>query len=263
MKKKIFAVATVIALSISTLCGCGKKAEVETTTTTTVEQSTETVKTTEEPTEVATPTETTEATTEAPVEKVEITDEYFTDYLLTAGAQNVYIKLPDEFNFYPNALFYDRTYADRLTEDNVLTCFMNEDNATMYGQNIHIEYYVVENSSDVYYDLDWYNKNQSTGYGSGFDNEHFEISDTETFDNGITISKITYVYSIGDANDGPTDCGSEIYVCEYKLNDKYSLLITIGNVRGFYHGYNDYDYTENATAIIDFYRNAVSPFVVQ
>lgn len=260
--RKIVILLVISTLSVTMLCSCGDSETSNETTESAAQKPTETV----EPTETTASTGTTEVTTEASVESIEITDEYCTEYPLKADTQNVYIKLPDGFNFYPNASFYDSTYLDHFNDGNTLTCFMSEADANDVFRSegstdacpIYIEYNVVENNADHTL-LEWYNKNQSIGYGLGWNNEHFEISDTETFENGITVSKIEYVYSLDNAE---ADITNGFYVCEYKLNDKYSIVINISQVYSF-GGYLKYDHTEIATAIIDFYRNAVSPFVVQ
>ena len=84
--KKIFAIAVITAMTVSTLCGCGKKNEVvETTTTTVVEEPSAVI---EEPTTVE-PTEApTEESTEATPSEADITvnlpsDEYLVDNPLT------------------------------------------------------------------------------------------------------------------------------------------------------------------------------------
>lgn len=263
MKKKIFAIAVITALTVSTLCGCGKKNEVvETTTTAVVEEST-TV--TEEPTT----TESTEEITEPSTNKatsteaaVEITDEYLANYPLTAGNQKVYVRSVDGFNFYENAAYHTLTYGGRYATDNIIDLFANEadaiidDTTRFVYDKAYIEYIIAENNSN--YTLAWYETNKDKGYDVGFDSETFEITDTETFENGLTVSKITYNYSSNGLN-----FYDVFYVCEYKINDSYSVIININGIIN-YNGTNySYDNTEAANTIIDFYRNCETIAIAQ
>lgn len=252
--KKIFAIAVITALAISTLCGCGKKNElVETTTTAVVEEST-TV--TEEPTTVEPTEESTEATPSEAETTVNLpSDEYLVDYPLTVGDQKVYVQLPDMFNFYANNAYYDRTYLDRYNNENTIDCFANETDTINDCNNAYIEYAIYDNNG---YTLDWYITNKDNGYGIGFDSESFEITDTETFENGFTISKITYNYTTN-----ATNCSDTFYVCEYKIDETNSVVMNISNVSSCIDNEYKYNYSDTANVIIDFYRNCENPIIVQ
>lgn len=259
--KKIFAIAVITALTVSTLCGCGKKNEVVETTTTTVVEEPTTV--TEEPTTVEPTEESTEATPSEAETTVNLpSDEYLVDYPLTAGNQKVYVRSVDGFNFYENAAHHTLTYGDRYTIDNTIDLFANEadaiidDTTRFVYDKAYIEYIIAENNGN--YTLAWYEANKDKGYDAGFDSETFEITDTETFENGLTVSKITYKY-----NTSGLSFYDVFYVCEYKVNDSYSVVININGIIN-YNGIDySYDNTDVANTIIDFYRNCETIAIAQ
>lgn len=206
--KKIFAIAVITAMTVSTLCGCGKTNEVVKTTTTTVVEEPTTV--TEEPTTVE-PTEATPSEAEATVNLP--SDEYLVDYPLIVGDQKVYVKTPDGFNTIKNDPINVTVYESEDTENSPL-----------------ISYTV-----NPYYSIEYYKEHTETGL---FDDGAFTIELTEeTCDNGITIvkaeSKFEYVDSI------------ICYLIEYVIDDNITIQayisdnLNIESILDFYRNTED------------------------
>lgn len=190
--KKIFAIAVITAMTVSALCGCGKKNEVvETTTTTVVEEPSAVI---EEPTTVEPTEESTEDSTEATPSEAETTvnlpsDEYLVDNPLTVGDQKVYFKYPAGFNF-------NSEYSDGNV--NAILC---KDLTTDIFSQTTIEYFVNHPQN-----IDFYKSDNS-----------YDISE-ESCDNGITIYTVTTDYGNG---------AYTIYVIDYNIDDTNYVQITI------------------------------------
>lgn len=194
--KKIFAIAVITAMTISTLCGCGKKNEVvETTTTTVVEEPSAVI---EEPTTV----EPTEDSTEATPSEAETTvnlpsDEYLVDYPLTVGDQKVYFK-------YPTNIF---TTIDDSNEANIV--LYTDESRDYHQTNIG---YSINNP----WNIDYYKTHTDSGlFEDG--SSTIEISE-ENCDNGITIYKAITIYEDNSVTE---------YIIDYYVDDTNYVQILI------------------------------------
>lgn len=194
--KKIFAIAVITAMTVSTLCGCGKKNEViETTTTTAVEEPSAVI---EEPTTVEPTEESTEATPSEAETTVNLpSDEYLVDYPITVGDQKVYVKTPDGFTTIKN-------------DDISVTVYESEDTTN----SPFISYTV-----NPFYSIEYYKEHTETGL---FDDGMSTIELTEeTCDNGITIVKAETKFENVDS----IFC----YLIEYVIDDNTTIQVYISD----------------------------------
>lgn len=193
--KKIFAIAVITAITISTLCGCGKKNEVvETTTTTTVEEPSVVI---EEPTTVEPTEESTEATPSEAETTVNLpSDEYLVDYPLTVGDQKVYFK-------YPTDIF---TAVDS-NESNIVLYI--DDSKDYHQTNIG---YSINNP----WNIDYYKAHVDNGLFE--DGTSTIVISEENCDNGITIYKADNIYEDNTITE---------YIIDYYIDDTNYVQILI------------------------------------
>lgn len=197
--KKIFAIAVITAMTVSILCGCGKKNEVVETTTTTVVEEPTTV--TEEPT-----VEPTEESTEATPSEAETTvnlpsDDYLVDYPIAVGDQKVYVKTPDGFNTIIN-------------DDISVTVYESED----MENSPYIAYTV-----NSFYSIEYYKEHTETGLlDEGLST--IEITE-ETCDNGITIVRAESIYEAHGIILDSIIC----YLIEYVIDDNTTVRVYISD----------------------------------
>lgn len=218
--KKIFAIAVITAMTVSTLCGCGKTNEVVETTTTTVFEAPTTV--TEEPTTVEPTEESTEATPSEAETTVNLpSDEYLVDYPLEVGDQKVYVKTPDGFN--------------TITTGPIdVTVFESEDT-----ENSPFISYTV----NPYYSIEYYKEHTETGL---FDDGLSTIEITEeTCDNGITIVRAE---SIFEAH-GIIVSSSICYLIEYVIDDNITIQAYISDNPNIESILDFYRNTENVVVV--------------
>lgn len=240
--KKIFAIAVITAMMVSTLCGCGKKNDVvETTTTTAVEEPT-TV------TEELTTVEPTEESTEATPSEAETTvnlpsDEYLVDYPLTVGDQKVYIRIPDNYTTFEDKMdFWGNTYANYYTSTNRVYLFPNSTTETAMGINEFYAEYSIKSDADECSGA-WYLANKDNPNIDGI--VRYEV-ETESFENGFILYSVKIVYD--------NYISDPAYFIEYPISDTECINIYL---------WNNINYADQCNELIDYYRNVENPVDIQ
>ena len=236
--KKTLTIFAILALTISTLVGCGKaneKLDTNEPKETVTAEPTQNVEPTEVSKNTIEPTETPDNRSEENPESGEVDlTEYLVDYPLTLDGKTVYVTLPEDYNFYADAAIYDSTYADYLKDYNYLICYKSLEDAKVIDYKPQIQFTI-----DGVADVNWYRDNAETGY-SGLNT--FEVNELTRYDNGITSYEIISKYE---------EFSEYRYIAEYEI-DGHSIQINVTNVS-----------EDEATAIFDFFGTLDTPFIIQ
>ena len=234
--KKVMALLSVSALSISMLCSCGQE-EISTTT--------ETEITEEISEETTTAAETEEEITD---EVSTIPDEYLADYPLHNESVSVFIKCPDGLGFYPDAIIDTSNTSCQDMYDNYNTIMLHTSDVN-YDPNSEDGYRDIEISYSLNpeMNIDWYRENKELGWNNG-SSERFEIAEPETLDNGIIINKIE-VISTREYNYG--EIIFNYYILTYSIDEDNTIEIYFSN-----------HVEDQAESVLDFYRSEDNPFFI-
>ena len=238
--KKSILLLVISSISVFMLCSCGKNnsTSIETDVIEEDSASTETdatVETTNVSENTTEPTETPDKRSEENPEsgEVDLTG-YLVDYPLTLDGKVAYVTLPEDYNFYADAVIYDSTYADYLKDYNYLICYKSFEDAEAIDFKPQVQY-----TFDCTADVQWFRDNAETGY-SGFNT--FEVNELTRYDNGIISYEIVSKYE---------EFSEYRYIAEYEV-DGHTFQITITNVS-----------EDEATTLFDFFGNLDTPVVIQ
>ena len=249
--KKTLTIFTILALTISTLVGCGKaneKLDTNEPKNIVTAEPTQNVEHTDVSENTTEPTETPDNRSEENPEsgEVDLTG-YLVDYPLTIGDSNIYVKLPEGFEFNPeaNAGFYP-TALEKYTDNGSLDVYKPSQDCNT--EDIYIAY-IPYNAAEWYLD--------QNGVEGDFCTYSTEVIDS--FDNCI-------VYETSVIGKVETKKFYTLVYTEDNLN--YSIMIynvyrtcTVDENGNTLATPVTIDNTEEANSIVEFYKT--NPLVIQ